>query len=119
MNAIVLSQHAKARMNQRGLRRSDVELILRCASEIIKSGLENVLEDVELILRCASEIGDDIFFLSRKDAEREIRRRKHEIQALERLRDQKVVVADDTIVTCYRSRCRDQKRMLRYSRECP
>ena len=74
--------------------------------------------DVDLIFRCASEIGEDIFFLSRKDAEREIRCRKNEIQALERLRGQKLVVAGDTVVTCYRSRRQDQKRMLRNGREC-
>lgn len=96
MSAIALSHHAEVRMCQRGLRPSDVELILRCASEI----------------------GEDVYFLSRKDAEREIRRRKQEIQALERLRDQKLVVADDTVVTCYRSLRRDQKRMLRNGREC-
>lgn len=95
MNALSLSNHAEARMRQRGLR----------------------LSDLQLILRCASEIGEDIYFLSRKDAEREIRQRKREIQALERLRGQKVVVEDDTIVTCYRSRRKDQKRLLRNRRE--
>ena len=95
MSAFTLSNHAEARMRQRGLR----------------------LSDLELVLRCASEIGEDIYFLSSKDAEREIRRRKHEIQSLERLRDQKIVVADDTVVTCYRSHSRDQRRMLRKGRE--
>jgi len=95
MSALALSSHAEARMRQRGLR----------------------LSDLELILRCASEIGGDIYFLSRKDAAREIRRRKYEIQALERLQGQKMVVAGDTVVTCYRSRRRDQKRMLREGRE--
>ena len=74
--------------------------------------------DLDLILRCASEIGKDIYFLSRKNANREICRRKHEIQALERLQGHKVVVADETVVTCYRSNRRDQKRMLRKGREC-
>lgn len=95
MNALALSNHAEARMRQRGVR----------------------ISDLELILGCASEIGEDIYFLSRKDADREIRRRKHEIQALQRLQGQKIVVADDTVVTCYRSRRRDQKRMLRKGRE--
>jgi len=95
MSALALSNHVGARMRQRGLR----------------------LTDLELVLRCASEIGEDIYFLSRKDAEREIRRRKHEIQALERLQGQKLVVEDETVVTCYRSHRRDQKRMLRKGRE--
>jgi len=95
MNTLTLSNHAKVRMRQRGLRRTDLDLVLRCASEI----------------------GEDVYFLSRKDAEREISRRKREIQALERLRDHKVVVADETVVTCYRSHCNDQKRMLRKMKE--
>ena len=80
MNTAALSYHAEVRMRQRGLRN----------------------EDVALILRCASDIGDDVYFLSRKDADREIRQRKQEIQALERLCGQKLVVADSTVVTCYR-----------------
>mgnify|MGYP004000973729 CR=1 FL=1 len=95
MNAISLSKHATERMQQRGVR----------------------LSDVDLILHCASEIGDDVYFLSRNDAEREIRRRKIEIQALERLCGLKLVVAGDTAVTCYRSTRRDQNRTLRKGRE--
>jgi len=95
MSALFISHHAAIRMNQRGLRHSDLDLVLRCGSEV----------------------GDDIVFLSRQDADREISHRKQEIQALERLRGQKVVVADETVVTCYRSNIRDQKRMLRIGRE--
>lgn len=95
MNTLNISNHAVTRMNQRGLRHSDLDLILRCGSEV----------------------GEDIVFLSRQDADREISRRKREIQALERLRNQKVVVAAETIVTCYRSKHSDQKRMLRTARE--
>ena len=95
MSTLTLSNHAETRMRQRGLR----------------------LSDLELVLRCASEIGKDIYFLSRKDVHREIRRRKREIQALERLQGQKVVVAYETVVTCYRSNSRDQKRTLRRGRD--
>lgn len=89
MNQLTLSHHARTRMRQRGLR----------------------LPDLELIFHCATQINDDTCFLSRKDVEREIRCRKREIQALERLEGQKLIVADDTVVTCYRSSRRDQKRM--------
>jgi len=95
MNTLTISKHAEIRMRQRGLRCSDLDLILHCGSEI----------------------RDGTYFLSRKDAEREICRRKREIQALERLQGQKVIVADETVVTCYRSNSRDQKRMLRTGRE--
>lgn len=94
MSGITLSVHGEARMQQRGLRE----------------------DDLVLILQCGSALGEDVFFLTRKDADREICRRKREIQALERLRDRKVVIADGIVVTCYRSRRSDQKRMLRKRR---
>jgi hypothetical protein len=78
-------------------------------------GRRNV--DVDLILRCGTPIGEDVYFLSGKDVAREIERRKHEIQYLERNRNRKLVVADDTVVTCYRSKESDQKRTLRNGRE--
>ena len=90
-----LSRHAEARMRQRGRRNSDIDLVIRCASEI----------------------DNDVYFLSHKDTDREIRRRKSEIQALERLRNLKVVVAGDTVVTCYHSRRKNQRTMLRKGRE--
>ena len=95
MSDLTYSRHAEVRMNQRGVRPFDIELILQCGSEI----------------------GDDVYFLSRKDAERAIRRRKSEIQALERLSNHKLVRAGDTIVTCYRSERHDQRRMLQDRRE--
>jgi len=94
MSTIFSSRHAEARMRQRGLRNSDIELILRCASEV----------------------GGDVYFLGRRDVEREIRLRKREIQALERLSGQKIVLAGQTIVTCYKSRKSDQRRMFRKGR---
>src|SRR5690606_13579846 len=72
--------------------------------------------DIDVILRCGSQIGDDVFFLCRQDDDREIRRIKREIQTLERLKHYKLVVAEDIRVTCYRSRSKDQKRMFRRSR---
>ena len=95
MTTVILSRHAETRMRQRGLRNGDIDLVLQCASEV----------------------GDDVYFLSRKDADLEIRRRKEEIQALERLRDLKMVVAEDTVVTCYVSRRSDQRRAFRKGRE--
>ncbi len=95
MNSVTLSKHAEMRIRQRGLRPADVELILQCAEEI----------------------DDDVYFLRDKDAELEIRRRKQEIQMLERLRGQKVVMASDTVVTCYRLKPSSQKRALRRCRK--
>ena len=124
MSALVPSRHAETRMRQRGMR----------------------LSDPGYILRCGSEIGGDIhgiYFLRRKDAqreidllqgevrrmkrlqgsfsganhEREVRRLKREIHTLERLMGWKLVVADGFVVTCYHSSRRDRKRMFRRGRE--
>ncbi len=95
MTPAAYSTHAEMRMCQRGIRKADVDLVLRCATEI----------------------DENVYFLSRKDVDREIRHRKQEIQAFERLRNQKVVVDGDTVVTCYQSRRKDQKRTLRRGRE--
>lgn len=89
------STHAEMRMCQRGIRKADVELVLRHATSI----------------------DDHVYFLSNKDADREIRQRRLEIQMLERLRNQKVVVDGDAVVTCYPSQRKDQKRTLRRGRE--
>ena len=128
MNQLIQSRHAEQRMRQRGMRTSDLDLILRCGTMM------------------GGDI-DDIYFLKDKDARREIDARrgrircltqarpplrgraadhahevrglKREINAFERLRGRKVVVAEGTIVTCCHSSRRDQKRMFRNGRRCP
>lgn len=95
MKELRLTRHAAARLRQRGMRERDIELLL-----------EN-----------GTMFGEDVCFLSMRDADRAIRKRKREIQALERLRNRKVVIAQDTIVTCYLSGARDRKRFYRRGRE--
>ncbi len=118
MTALILSRHAELRMQQRGFRHCDFALYFRYASEA----------------------GGGVYFLGRRDAQREIcrcqrairrleqsadrsqrkeiRRLKHKIQALERLQGLKLVVANDnTVVTCYRPNRGNRKRMLREGRE--
>ena len=91
MEGIMHSAHATQRMQQRGIRE----------------------RDVDLILNCGTQIGGDSILLSDKDAAREIERRKHEIQALERLRGCKVVVSEGVVVTCYHTQTKHLKKLLR------
>ncbi len=71
MHDLRLTHHAETRMRQRGFR--------------------NV--DVSLVLSVATRVADDAFFLSDKDAAREIERRRRGIQRqLERLRGTKLTV---------------------------
>mgnify|MGYP006875467982 CR=1 FL=1 len=58
------TKHAEERLQQRGFRKADVDLVLKAASEI----------------------GPKVYVLTDQDAAREIQLRKQEIQNLERLR---------------------------------
>ena len=69
--------------------------------------------DIELVLTYGTQLDDSSFLLSKKDAAREIQRRKREIQALERLRGVKVVIEDGVIVTCLRATRNQVKKVLR------
>jgi len=64
-------------------------------------GFRNV--DVSLVLSVATRVADDAFFLIDKDAAREIERRRHEIQQLERLRGTKLIVDCENVITLYHS----------------
>ena len=81
MNDLCLTQHAETRMRQRGFRNSDVGLVLSVATRV----------------------AEDAFFLSDKDAAREIERRRREIQQLERLRGTKLIVEGENVITLYHS----------------
>jgi len=120
MSMLVLSRHAETRMRQRGMRPSDLDLILRFGS-VIGGDIHDVYllknKDVQReIDRLNGEIRRQERSRSpcaRTDPERETHRLKREIHRLERLGSWKLVVAGRTVVTCYRSHRRDQKRMCR------
>ena len=92
MDAIRYSNHAGQRMQQRGFRK----------------------QDIDLLLKCGTHIDDTSVLLSDKDAAREIARRKHEIQALERLRGSKVVISEGVLVTCYHVPGKHLKKAIRH-----
>lgn len=89
-----LTQHAEARMRQRGMRD----------------------DDLRLLLSTATQVAPDAYILTDADVTRGISQRKREIERLERLRNWKVVVAGERVVTCYPSRPKDQRRTLRKGR---
>ncbi|MDP6588847.1 MAG: DUF4258 domain-containing protein [Alphaproteobacteria bacterium] len=94
MDGIAYSNHAGRRMQQRGIRERDIDLLLACGTQIDGASI----------------------LLSDKDAAREIERRKHDIQALERLRGCKVAISDGVVVTCYHARAKHLKKALRRRR---
>ncbi len=89
------TRHAERRLNQRGIRP----------------------RDVDLLLNSATQVSPDAYLLTNSDVDREILRRKQEIQQLERLRGIKLVVEGETLITAYRSKESDQRRTLRRGRE--
>lgn len=94
MSEYNLTCHAEVRMSQRGFRR----------------------EDIEEVLLCGTRIAPDAYLMQRTDANREIAALKRKIRQIERLKDLKVVVEGDTVITCYRSAPADQQRTLRRGR---
>ena len=94
MTTIALARHAETRMRQRGILRTDVSLILECGTQI----------------------DDETWFMRNRDVEREIERRKKDIQTLGRLNNKKVVMRGQYVITAYSSQSDDQKRTLRRGR---
>lgn len=88
MTELSLTRHAEARMRQRGYKD----------------------EDVDLVFRVGTRVADDAFLLTDKDAARAIRKRKQEIQQLERLRGSQVIVERETLITLYHTTMRPRRR---------
>ena len=95
MTDIIYTQHARTRMQQRGIRKADIPIILTYGTQI----------------------DDETYFMCNRDAVREIEIRKREIQALSRLVNRKVVIRDGRVITAYPSNPADQKRTLRRGRK--
>ena len=91
-----ISKHAMARMDQRGVRD----------------------EDLELVLSCGTEIAPDAWLIRQADADREIAELKRRIQRIERLKNKKlkVVAEGNTVITCYPSGRSDQQKISRRRR---
>lgn len=91
MTSLCHSHHAEVRSNQRGIRPSDIELIIQYGTEV--------------------EAG--VFFMSRQATERASRRKEQKSQVFDRITSKLVVVENDTVVTCYHPGQRKVKRVLR------
>ena len=95
MSKVSCTLHARARMQQRGIR----------------------LRDIPLVLACGTPIDDAIWLVRGCEVDREIESRKREIQLLERLRNQEFVVRDGRLITIYPSRREHLKPKLRRGRQ--
>ena len=91
-----LTHHAVKRMNQRGIRNPDIDLLLASADQV----------------------APDAYLMTDVITDQEIERRKREIQQLERLRGKTFIVEGAAVVTAYHAQRRDQKRQARKGRAC-
>lgn len=91
MNNFISTRHGAMRMRQRGMKNNDVARILTYATQV----------------------DDETWMLREQDVNHAIRGYKQDIQALERLKNFKLVMCPDGVVTAYPSRPTDQKRTLR------
>lgn len=89
-----ITQHAEMRMNQRGIRK----------------------EDLGLLLATADQVASDAYLMTNEIADEEIARRKKEIQQFERLRGKKLIVEGGIIITSYHAIRRDQTKTYRKGR---
>ncbi len=97
MMSVRFTNHGEKRANQRGFRRSDVELIRRCGTPV---------EDRQA----------EVYLLRNKDVEQEISALKQQIQRLEHMRGCKVVFADNQLVTVHHTTRTHEKTLLRRAR---
>ena len=74
-----VTAHAQTRMRQRGFKQADIEAVLSAETRL--SG--------------------DAFFRSRCDAQREIEKRKLEIQQFERLPGTELILVGEKLITAY------------------
>ncbi len=86
MTRIAITRHGEARMSQRGIRRSDIDILLEHGTET----------------------NPDRFMLRSRDAARLIRGLKKQIATLERLAGKEAVVANGLLVTAYHRTRPDQ-----------
>lgn len=95
MSDLTFSRHAETRTQQRGIRK----------------------DDVRLIQESGTPVDQDTWLMRSRDVAREIEKRKREIRTLSRLRNRKVVIRDERVITAYPSRPSDQKRALQRGRQ--
>jgi hypothetical protein len=89
--ALHLTNHALERMAQRGIRMSDLDLILELGSEV-----------------------DDGYLVRDKDCRELEAVLKQFLNRVRRLKGKRVVVADGCVVTTFHARKGEQRRLLRY-----
>ena len=79
MTSLTITHHGEIRMSQRGIRKTDLEVLLTHGAEI----------------------GRDRIMLKKRDSAKVVRALKKQIAQIERLTDKVLVVVDGHLVTAY------------------
>ena len=95
MRNITCTHHGAVRMQQRGRRH----------------------RDIEIIRACGTQVEDEVWMLLDRDANAVIRELKQYIRDVERLKNSKLVERDGLVHTVYTPRAGNRKRTLRRARE--
>jgi hypothetical protein len=95
MNDVDLTHHAQIRTSQRGIRESDLDLLILIGTPV-----------------------NDGFLARHKDCETLERQCKQLIERIHRLRGKRVVVAEGRVITAYRVNRRKARNLLRSAHEC-
>jgi hypothetical protein len=88
MSSLAFTRHACQRMQQRGLK----------------------VADVDIIFEYGTQVDDARVMLTDHDAAQAIRARKHEIAILERLKGKTLVIDGDSLITAYHADGRQDRR---------
>ena len=112
-----ITRHAETRMSQRAIRNEDIELVLTFGTPIGSSEWfmkrADVEHEIEYLKRMFRQLERTLKGRRKQGFERALKRW---IQLLERLKGLKVVVAGDTVITCYWPSAAYQRRARRRGR---
>lgn len=113
----ILTRHAEERMSQRAIRNKDIYLVLTYGTQIGPAEWlmkrADVDREIEYRKRMFRQLERTLKGGGKQQLERALKRR---IQRLERLKGLKVVVAGDTVITCYWPSAAYQRRARRRGR---
>ena len=113
-----ITRHAQVRMCQRALRQADIDLVLSCGARVTPDAYlmtrTDIRREVATLYRRIRRVRHGRLEVPHRDTE--IAALKRQIQRIECLKNVKVVVEGETVVTVYRSGVVDQRRTLRRGR---
>jgi hypothetical protein len=130
---LFITRHARSRMQQRCFKQSDIYAIVQCGTAINDHEILFTNKDVSReigtrrqrikvltrkmgklrINRCGTLTNDDRNAIQGTHLESEIRYLRQEIQVIDRLKNRKVIIRGNKVITCYACNNSEHKRISR------